>query len=206
MDFSLKKKQLFETKLKINNTVFWMQEDGRIYKNYNLDVFYELYDFNWDGPQYKRVIKTKTTGTNEAKTKTKGRLTGAVIGTVILPGAGTVLGALHGTGKKTVGTNQQNTVSYAEDVELSSQANLMVKNVESGISTKMTFMCDSALANRISSFVSEEKPKLPPIPSTIDVEEKEDPYEELKKLKELLDLGIISEDEFNQKKKELLDL
>ena len=33
-----------------------------------------------------------------------------------------------------------------------------------------------------------------------------DPYEELKKLKELLDLGIISHEEFDQKKKELLNL
>lgn len=33
-----------------------------------------------------------------------------------------------------------------------------------------------------------------------------DPYEELKKLKELLDLGIITEEEFDTKKKQLLDL
>jgi flagellar biosynthesis component FlhA len=33
-----------------------------------------------------------------------------------------------------------------------------------------------------------------------------DPYEELKKLKDLLDLGIITQDEFDIKKKELLGL
>jgi len=33
-----------------------------------------------------------------------------------------------------------------------------------------------------------------------------DPYEELKKLKELLDMGIITQDEFDQKKKQLLGL
>ena len=33
-----------------------------------------------------------------------------------------------------------------------------------------------------------------------------DPYEELKKLKELLDMGIVTEEEFNAKKKQLLDL
>lgn len=33
-----------------------------------------------------------------------------------------------------------------------------------------------------------------------------DPYEELKKLKELLDLGIITEEELETKKKQLLDL
>ena len=35
---------------------------------------------------------------------------------------------------------------------------------------------------------------------------KNDPYEEIKKLKELLDLGVITEEEFNQKKKSLLNL
>ena len=33
-----------------------------------------------------------------------------------------------------------------------------------------------------------------------------DKYDELKKLKELLDLNIISQEEFDKKKKELLDL
>jgi hypothetical protein len=35
---------------------------------------------------------------------------------------------------------------------------------------------------------------------------KMDPYEEMKKLKELLDLGIITQEEFARKKKELLGL
>lgn len=35
---------------------------------------------------------------------------------------------------------------------------------------------------------------------------KVDPYEEIKKLKTLLDEGILTEEEFNQKKKELLGL
>jgi hypothetical protein len=33
-----------------------------------------------------------------------------------------------------------------------------------------------------------------------------DPYEEVKKLKELLDMGIVTEAEFQKKKKELLQL
>ena len=39
-----------------------------------------------------------------------------------------------------------------------------------------------------------------------DVPARSDPYEELKKLKELLDLGIVTEEEFEAKKKQLLDL
>ena len=33
-----------------------------------------------------------------------------------------------------------------------------------------------------------------------------DPYEQVKKLKQLLDMGIISQEEYEQKKKKLLDL
>ena len=37
-------------------------------------------------------------------------------------------------------------------------------------------------------------------------ESKEDPYEEVKKLKELLDMNIITKEEFNKKKKDLLNI
>ncbi len=36
--------------------------------------------------------------------------------------------------------------------------------------------------------------------------EKESPMDKLKKLKELMDLGVISQDEFNEKKSKLMDL
>lgn len=35
---------------------------------------------------------------------------------------------------------------------------------------------------------------------------KEDPYEQLKKLKELLDMGILTQDEFDAKKKQILNI
>lgn len=34
----------------------------------------------------------------------------------------------------------------------------------------------------------------------------QDPIEEIKKFKELLDIGVITQEEFNEKKKELLNL
>ncbi len=37
-------------------------------------------------------------------------------------------------------------------------------------------------------------------------EEKEDPMEKLKKLKELHDMGVISDEEFEEKKKKLMEL
>lgn len=46
----------------------------------------------------------------------------------------------------------------------------------------------------------------PKIEESDNNEEKNDPYEEIKKAKELLDMGIITQEEFEQKKKDLLDL
>ena len=37
------------------------------------------------------------------------------------------------------------------------------------------------------------------------IKNQNDPYDELKKIKELLDMGIITQEEFDTKKKELLN-
>ena len=52
----------------------------------------------------------------------------------------------------------------------------------------------------LREFEKMREPKEPAPPAA------NDPYEELKKLKELLDMGIVTEEEFNAKKKQLLDL
>ena len=44
------------------------------------------------------------------------------------------------------------------------------------------------------------------IPVNISVEPKNDTHEDLIKLKELLDMGVISQDEFDAKKKQILGL
>lgn len=56
--------------------------------------------------------------------------------------------------------------------------------------------------------IENEKKALPKkTPSTKkNAEEASDPYEELKKLKELLDMGIVTEEEFTAKKKQLLGI
>ena len=58
----------------------------------------------------------------------------------------------------------------------------------------------SKLELALREFEKMREPKAPDPPAA------PDPYEELKKLKELLDLGIVTEEEFETKKKQLLDL
>lgn len=61
----------------------------------------------------------------------------------------------------------------------------------------------SKLYERYSNYKTRENVQ---IESEETIKEKNNPYEELKKLKELLDMGIINEEEFESKKKELLNL
>lgn len=62
------------------------------------------------------------------------------------------------------------------------------------------------IATKLSDGFKSTKKSISNITSEIKFKEKVDPYEEIKKNKELLDLGIITLEEFNKKKKELLDL
>ena len=58
----------------------------------------------------------------------------------------------------------------------------------------------------ISKFVSKFSKKSEKEEKVEVKEDNKDPYEEIKKLKELLDMGIITQEEFDKKKKELLNL
>ena len=61
--------------------------EGQIYFD-KVDGFFEIIDYQWDGPKYKTVStsNTKESSKGKDKTKHKGGLGGAVIGTVLMPG------------------------------------------------------------------------------------------------------------------------
>lgn len=175
-----------------------------------IEAQYEILEYDWDGPKYETVTSTtgkaKTKEKRHEKTGRKGRVTGAIVGTMLLPGVGTVIGASVGTGKKSKGrtdtTSDNNEIVKTKDVEVQSNATLKLKNVETNETFVIGFKCDSELninllnfgvgsnANDFSQTISTEK-------SSVEL---------LKEYKELLDLGIITEDEFQKKKSELLNI
>ena len=61
-------------------------------------------------------------------------------------------------------------------------------------------------SNPALGFNQPQQPANQTTTSTESKEEKEDPYEKLAKLKKLLDDGVISQEEFDEAKKKLLDL
>lgn len=168
---------------------------------------YELFDYEWNGPEYRTVEKTTTTshtkGKSKEKTKRRGHLAGAVVGTAIAPGVGTIVGAAVGTGKKTKGKNNSTTTGTAtttsDNIEVDSYASMKMRNIETNQINIIGFRCSSNIDMQLKSFnISKSSDAVE------NVRNQKTSVELLKDYKELLDSGIITQEEFDQKKSELL--
>lgn len=174
---------------------------------------YELFDYEWNGPEYRTVEKTTTTshtkGKSKEKTKRKGRLAGAVIGTAATavtlgnPVVGAAVGAAVGTGKKTKGKNNSTTTGTAtttsNNIEVDSYASMKMRNIETNQINIIGFRCSSNIDMKLKSFnISKSSDAVE------NVRNQKTSVELLKDYKELLDSGIITQEEFDQKKSELL--
>lgn len=141
-----------------NSVIIRQNERGYIYFD-DIDGEYKIAGYEWGGPTYKSVTDvndhTTTDGwsksTSKGKEKRTGRLPGAAIGTLIMPGAGTLVGAMVGTGKKSqVRGFEKNhstqdhtgkTVSY--DEEVTSPAYMTLKDPKTQYSFTFSFECNS---------------------------------------------------------------
>lgn len=168
---------------------------------------FEIFDYEWNGPEYKSISKTTnastTKGKTKEKTKRKGRVTGALIGTAIAPGVGTAIGAAVGTGKKTKGKNAStttgNSTTVNSDMEIDSYASVKFRNIETNQINVVGFYCNSRTDIELKAF------NIPDNSDTMnDVTNQKNSVELLKGYKELLDSGIITQEEFDLKKSELL--
>lgn len=120
----------------------------------NGPVVYTIMGYQWDGPNYKSVTTTKEQtvrqGSEKSRTKRTGRVTGAVAGTLILPGVGTVIGAMAGTGNKkgkskTYGTEKHIGSTTTTDVEIPGTAYMTLRNVKTSETFTFSFRCDSKI-------------------------------------------------------------
>jgi hypothetical protein len=190
-------------------TMYQQVDDNLVYFDKNDSILFEFIDYTWSGPQYKTVLKTDTKEEHKGKTKRKGRLLGAAVGSVIAPGVGTVIGAMAGTGnKKHQGTTDSHSVTYEEHIELDTPASMRIKKINDNEIINIDFSCNTSINNELKQFVKTKSIETNITSTPIDVEviEKENPYEEIKKLKELLDMGILTQDEFDTKKKQILNI
>lgn len=145
----------------------------------------------------KEVTSTKSKG----EEKRKGVMTRAAVGTILMPGVGTLAGALtakkQSTGENETVTSQQvtRTIVLTRDDPFKTVLNVPY-NAELEVK-----LC-SILAENLSQTAPDEQiaevPKVEETISSISV------ADELMKLKELLDAGILTQEEFTAQKQRLL--
>lgn len=175
--------------------------DGNIYFD-KVDGFFEITDYQWEGPRYKTVATSNTTEKSKETTKKKGGLGGAVIGTMVAGPIGTAVGFAATRKKDKKGEKEANTIASEEEVETKSNAKMTLRNLSTGESFTIGFLCDSKIDGDLSNFNMHTQRTI----TTSEASQQKSKVELMKEYKDLLDAGIINEEEFAQKKKEILGI
>lgn len=167
--------------------------ENQLFFNKTPENLYSFVELKWDGPNYN--VKTETKKTVKGKKSGLGR---AVGGGLLFGPVGAVVGAVTG---KDAGTEHVD-VKQTEN-EILTPGHLILKNISNG--TIHTFKFSTLLGkyNQINSLVADlvyqddiasQTQELP----TPDV------ATQLREFKSLLDDGIITQEEFDRKKAEIL--
>lgn len=181
---------------------FWLCKYDEYFQLDNEGMKFSIESVQWNGENIvSRTISTTET-LSSGKNKKTGRLLGAAIGSVIAPGVGTIIGAMHGTGNEKVNQNSaSSTITYEKEREEASDILIEAKDINSGSVTLLEYKCYANDAKLILGIIGDDESH------DIDkIDVHKNPYEELKKVKELLDMGIITQEEFELKKKQLLEI
>ncbi|MEQ6998166.1 SHOCT domain-containing protein [Enterococcus casseliflavus] len=195
--------------------------DNRIAINPKNPEFYYLLATEFSGPSYKEVFSSETSGSSQTKSLEKttkkgksGRVAGgAIVGTMLMPGLGTVVGAYAGSkgkdkkkkrGSETVNHNN-NTTETTQRVEVKSLAKITLYRIADKKTLTITVNADTKDYNEISSLQVTNKDLLlndnTEVKKGSEVYTRDEIISKLKELKELVDLGILTTEEFEEKKK-----
>lgn len=153
----MRKKASLETKLTLpatnqfySPTTVRKTVDGQYYIGMYSEepVLYEFENFSFSGSTI--IERTTTTGKTKQKGKKASTLAGAVLGTALAPGVGTIVGGMVGASGKKKGTINSTSVTTQE--EKPGSASVLLRNIVTGeiktISTKLT----QAQANNVERF------------------------------------------------------
>lgn len=189
---------------------------GEVYFNNDTRVFYSIVNYEWDGPEFDQVTKshsnTNSTSNTVSNTVKKGKalkvLAGGALG-FINPYAG-LIGAAAGaaskgkskTTSKTAGTSSTDGLQTVSNMEKITNAIIIFRNLDTQKTYTVSFKCNRNMDVKIRCFDFEETPvELEDI-----VKETTTSLEGIKALKELLDMGAITQEDFDTKKKQILGL
>ena len=199
-----------------SNCTMHQRPDGSVFFNNNKTRNYRLLSYTWNGPLYDSITNTNTnTNTNgtEIKKGKAGKIVGgALVGAMINP-AGALVGAAAGAGskgqKRTHSTSNSNSVSTTKNVEVATPGSIKLRCIETNEVFGILFNCTSILDAKIRlfNFDGEQTPyNLEQQPQNFSENNSDtlDNFEQIKKLKELLDIGAITQEEFEMQKAKLL--
>ena len=184
-------------------------EDNLIYFNGDENALFEFIGYEWNGPTYATATKSQSTGKSSSETVKKGKsgkmAAGALIGSLLMPGVGTVVGAAIGAGSKGKSSTNSNSTSsteqFTQQMELPGTAILRFRKITDNTICSVIIECNTAIDSQIRCFQINETP--PSAPVSADIMES---LKGIKALKELLDMGVITNEEFELKKKQMLNL
>lgn len=187
-----------------SNIQMRQKPDGTIYFGFNQNVLYNLIGYEWEGPKYTTITNSDKTGTHTTKGKASKIGGGAVVGLVIGGPVGAAIGGAMGAGSKEKKSIAEHTTSTTEQIEVNTPAVLKFKNTFSGELINLAIVCNTLINTQIKCFNTLDcytSNNAITAPTNIS-----DSIEEVKKLKELLDMGILTQQEFEFKKNQLLGL
>ena len=195
--------------------------NGTVYFDIADDITYHLIGYEWNGPIYNQVVSAQSNtnaNTNQvyvSQTTKKGKAgkmaAGAIIGTFIMPGIGTAVGTAIGAGGKSKQTTTGNSASatrsnsnsqqVSRNIEQNTTAIIRLKRLSDNTIHSLTIVCNTGIDAQIRCFnIQEER-------SVADASaEAAESLKGIKALKELLDMGAITQEEFDAKKNQLLNL
>lgn len=185
------------------NTTMFQRQDGTVYFNTNFNDRFLFIDYIWNGPQYEIITNSMTNATGQEVTKGKGGkiVAGAVIGSAFGP-AGTLVGAAAGSAgkKKKNKSSQSNTSSIQRQTEILTPATLKFRNMETNDIVSIVIGCNSLIDSQIKGMQIIREQSVNEISK-----DTTDALKGIKALKELLDMGAITREEFDSKKQQLLN-
>ncbi|MCO5478525.1 hypothetical protein NG891_17490 [Enterococcus gallinarum] len=145
--------------------------------------------FEWGGSTITQ--ETITTGT----IKTKGRTGQTIAGAALLGRTGAIIGSA-GKRKSRVDTKSTTTAK-----EMGSEGKIFLRNLEDNSIKEVKVFLESAQASNLERFIANVNYTED---TTVEKSNEHSSTQQLKELKELLDLEIITQEEFELKKKEIL--
>lgn len=196
-------------------------QDGTVSFDSMPDKSFTIQDYSWNGPKYKTHSSEihrggiKKKGKDKEEGKRKGGLLGAAVGTAVgnaIPGlgsAGAAIGYAMTSKKQSKGKSKEKAkdrtkvFGHSHESEQLGSAALSLIEKNSGEQIHFRFTCNSKIDARFKQFLYIND-NTPSNDSSSDNLSEKEIIDSLKEYKNLLDSGIITQDEFDKKKSELL--